>query len=255
MAEEFGFEEGFGNGSTIDGDERGLGAVAVLVERAGNQFLAGAGLAADEDIDGLGGDAADFLVDVAHGAALSDEGVLGGTAFAEADGFGHEASGGDGAGGDGEEFLHVEGFEEVLEGAVLGGFDGGFGGSVGGDEDDGEPGLGEVKLADDVEAGGAGKTPVGDDDVMVAGEGGGEAGGAIGLDVDLVSFRGEESTEGSGGAGIVLDEEEAWGGLHGRYQGTVAAVERMRGVGRDSAGVATRGRWTVKVVPRSGWVW
>ncbi len=216
VSEEFGFEEGFGDGGAIDGDEGGLGAVAVLVEGAGDEFLAGTGLATDEDIDGLCGDAADFLVDVAHGAALADEGVLGGAAFAEADGFGHEASGGDGACGDAEEFLHVEGFEEVLEGAVFGGFDGGFGGAVGGDEDDGEPGLGEVKLADDVEAGGAGETPVGDDDVMAAGEGGGEAGGAIGLDLHLITFGGEEATEGGGGAGIVLDEEEAWGGLHGR---------------------------------------
>ncbi len=255
MTEQFGFEEGFGDGGAIDGDEGSLGAVAVLVEGAGDEFLAGTGFAADEDIDGLGGDASDFLVDVAHGAALADEGILGGAAFAETDGFGHEASGGDGAGGDGEEFFHIERFEQVFESAVFGGFDGGFGGAVGGDEDDGEPGLGEMEMADDVEAGGAWEAPVGEDDVMVAVEGGGEAGGTIRLDVDLIPFSGQKTTEGGGGAGVILNEKEARGGVHVEDQRALAGVERILAEGWESAGAEARGRWIVNVVPRSGWVW
>ena len=45
------------------------GAVAVLVDGAGDKLLAGAALAADEDVDVLAGDAADGLVDLLHGGA------------------------------------------------------------------------------------------------------------------------------------------------------------------------------------------
>ena len=80
VAEQFAFQQGFGDGGAVDGDEGRFGAVAVLVDGAGDEFLAGAGLAADEHVDGLGGDAANFLVDGLHGAAVADEGVARGPA-------------------------------------------------------------------------------------------------------------------------------------------------------------------------------
>ncbi len=209
VTEEFGLEERFGNGGAVDGDEGIPGAVAVLVKGACDQLLAGAGFAADQDIDGLGSDAADLLVDVAHDAALADECILGGVAFAEADGFDHDPSGGDGAGGGGEEFLHVEGLEEVLEGAVFGGLDGGLGGAVGGDEDDWKSRVGAVERLDDLDAGGSGEAPVGEDDVVVAGLGESESGGAVLGGLDRVAFGGEEPLEGGGGARVVLDEEQS----------------------------------------------
>ena len=75
VAEQFAFQQGFRDGRAIDGDERRVGAVAVLVNGAGDQFLAGAGFAANQHGDRLGGDAADFLVDGLHGAAVADDGV------------------------------------------------------------------------------------------------------------------------------------------------------------------------------------
>ena len=49
MTEEFAVGEGLGDGATIDDDERTLGARAVLVKVAGDDLLAGAGLAVDDD--------------------------------------------------------------------------------------------------------------------------------------------------------------------------------------------------------------
>jgi hypothetical protein len=152
MAEEFAFEEGFGDGGAVDGDEGGVGAVAVLVDGAGDEFLAGAGFAADEDVDGSGGDAADFLVDGLHGGALADEGGAGGAGFAEDDRLGHEAVAVGSAADEIEHWGDVEGLEQVVVSAELDGFDGGFGGAEGGNEDDGEARLGGVQLADQLES-------------------------------------------------------------------------------------------------------
>ncbi len=69
VAEQFAFEQRFGNRRAVDGDERRLRAVAVLVNRARDEFLAGAGFAANQHVDRLGGDAADLLVNGLHRAA------------------------------------------------------------------------------------------------------------------------------------------------------------------------------------------
>ena len=73
VAEQFAFQQRFGNGGAIDGDERRVGAVAVLVNGAGDQFLAGAGFAADEHVHRFGGDPANLLVNFLHRGALADE--------------------------------------------------------------------------------------------------------------------------------------------------------------------------------------
>ena len=54
----------------------GLGPGAVLVDRAGDQFLAGAALAGNQHRHVLGRDPADGLVDLAHGRARADDGPL-----------------------------------------------------------------------------------------------------------------------------------------------------------------------------------
>ena len=48
VAEEFAFEQLFGNGGAIDRQKRLLAAVAVMINRAGDKFLAGAAFAGDE---------------------------------------------------------------------------------------------------------------------------------------------------------------------------------------------------------------
>ena len=78
VAEEFAFQERFGNCRTVDGQELLSGPIAVLMDRPGDEFFARPALAADEHVDVLIGDAADSLVDLLHGRTVSDQGVGGG---------------------------------------------------------------------------------------------------------------------------------------------------------------------------------
>src|SRR5690606_28459361 len=64
VAEQLGFEQGFGNGGAVDRDEGLVGALTAGVDVFGNDFLAGAALAGDED----GGVGASDLVGHAHDA-------------------------------------------------------------------------------------------------------------------------------------------------------------------------------------------
>jgi hypothetical protein len=80
---------------------------------------------------------------------------------------------------------------------------------VGGDEDDWKSRVGAVERLDDLDAGGSGEAPVGEDDVVVAGLGESESGGAVLGGLDRVTFGGEEPLEGGGGARVVLDEEQS----------------------------------------------
>ena len=48
VAEQFAFQQLLGNRGAVDGEERLLAAVAVMINRAGDEFLAGAAFAGDE---------------------------------------------------------------------------------------------------------------------------------------------------------------------------------------------------------------
>src|SRR5207253_3832887 len=76
VAEQLAFEQVLRDGSAIEGQERRLGSRAVLVDGAGDQLLAGAARTGDQHWDILSRDAADGLVDLAHGRAGADDGAL-----------------------------------------------------------------------------------------------------------------------------------------------------------------------------------
>ena len=57
VAEQLAFEQVARDGGAVEGDEGFLGAVGEVVDRAGEDFLAGAALAGDEDVDFGPGDA------------------------------------------------------------------------------------------------------------------------------------------------------------------------------------------------------
>jgi hypothetical protein len=137
VAEELAFDEVFGDGGAIEGDEGAGVAGAFAVERAGDELLAGAAFALDED-GGVGaGDAAEEGPEFLDGRALAEEltagvfgvlaeeavdldevGVLGGLLEDEID------------------LVRGEGFDEVVEGAVAHALDGGLDGAKAGDDDD-----------------------------------------------------------------------------------------------------------------------
>jgi hypothetical protein len=75
MSEEFGFEKAGGDGSAIHFDEIASPARAEFVDGAGDNFLAGAGLAADENSGAGRRDGFDLREDVAEAAAAANYGV------------------------------------------------------------------------------------------------------------------------------------------------------------------------------------
>ena len=76
MSEEFALEKVFGDGGAIDGKEGTVVAGAVLVDRAGHEFFAGAAFAGDHDGCIAVGDAAHHFEDLLHGSRLPDDAVL-----------------------------------------------------------------------------------------------------------------------------------------------------------------------------------
>ncbi|MCG3148042.1 MAG: hypothetical protein PCFJNLEI_01484 [Verrucomicrobiae bacterium] len=225
VTKEFAFKEGFGDGGAVDDDEGLVGPVAVLVDGAGNEFLAGAGFAADEDGDRLVGDAADFFVDALHGPAVADDGLAGRGGGAKFDGGGHAALAVNGFDNEGDEVGCGERFEDVFVGAEFGGFDGGLGRVMRGHEDDREARLGDMKFANQgqtglgVGAGRAGELEVGEDDVEFVLPGGGEAGGGVAGSLDGVAVEFERPFEGTGETGVVVNDEDVTG-----HRGRLVAV-------------------------------
>ena len=80
VPEQFRFEKRFRKRAAIDGDEGLFAARAVFVNRAGHQFLAGAGLSGDQHAAGLRRDGHNHVEDRAHLCAVTDDVVLAGKA-------------------------------------------------------------------------------------------------------------------------------------------------------------------------------
>ena len=73
VAEEFAFVQFGGDGGAIDADERFLRPATAAMDFVGDQFLAGAGFAEDQDGGVGGGDEVDLTDDLLEGGALADE--------------------------------------------------------------------------------------------------------------------------------------------------------------------------------------
>ena len=74
VAEQLALQQVLRDGGAVEGQERRLGAGAVLVDRPGHQLLAGAALSGDQHGKGLVGDTADGLVRFLHPRAGADDG-------------------------------------------------------------------------------------------------------------------------------------------------------------------------------------
>ena len=75
MAEEQAFEQLGGNGGAVDGHEGGFRAASMTMDLVGDDLLAGAGLAHEQDRGVAVGDEADGLLDVTHRGTGADEGA------------------------------------------------------------------------------------------------------------------------------------------------------------------------------------
>jgi hypothetical protein len=116
-----------------------------------------------------------------------------------------------------EEFVEVDGFGEVIDGAVAHGLDGLADIGVGRDEQDGEDGVLLACAAERVEAGDAGHPNIGDHHVDGMGLEGGE-GSFAGFDGESFEALGsEEGIEEAALAGVVIDDEESGGAWFGAW--------------------------------------
>ena len=139
VSEEFALQDAFAEGGAVEGDEVAAAAGRVVVQGLGDEFLAGAALALDED-GGVGrGDLAQRLDDAPHRLRLADDPLepeplleLLGELLGAADeapvlqGLGHAVA----------QFGQVQGLGDVVGGALADGLDGGLDRGVAGDDDD-----------------------------------------------------------------------------------------------------------------------
>ncbi|MCY1222239.1 hypothetical protein D9M69_520390 [compost metagenome] len=73
MAEDFAFEQLFGQAAAIDGDEVARMALAGLVQAARHQFLAGAGLAVDQHVGVGAGEVGDQPAQALDRGRMADQ--------------------------------------------------------------------------------------------------------------------------------------------------------------------------------------
>ena len=168
VAEQFAFEQRLGERAAVNDDHGMIAAVAGGVNGAGDEFLAGAALAGDED-GGIGGaDGFDGLEDALHGRALPDD-VGGmrhvGDGFLEAGvllqgvamrhGLAHEV----------RDLVGIERLVDVVVGAVLERGDGGLDRGVAGHDDDQHVGIDFVQAALQLDAIGAAHLDIDERDI------------------------------------------------------------------------------------------
>ena len=115
MSEKLGFDQLVRNGRHVECDEGHARSQRMPMQRLGDKFLAGAGLAVDEDRDIRVREAADGAEDLLHRRRLPDD--LGGhRRLFNGQGGALLLSVCNGALDDRDGVVHIEGFGEVLEG-------------------------------------------------------------------------------------------------------------------------------------------
>jgi hypothetical protein len=141
----------FGNGRAIDREKRLLRAVAVMVNGAGDEFLAGAAFAGDERGGVAGGDLADELEHLLHRAAAADDAEFVILRFEQRlirDDLFHVARGLECVADEFLDLHRVERLEQIIIRAELHRLDGGLRGAVGGHQDDELLGIGGADAAE-----------------------------------------------------------------------------------------------------------
>jgi len=159
-----------------------IGTGTVLVDGAGDQFLAGAGLTGDQHGDVLAGDAADRLVNLPHRRAPAEDCALHirvRRSFGDDGRRAHPPADLEGVSHHSPHLREIEGLKEVIEGALFHGLDGGIGGLGERDEDDGDAGVYFTDSVIDLEAGLIGQAHVEKDDVGGMGPNALEACGSV----------------------------------------------------------------------------
>src|SRR5262245_30094739 len=150
----------------VDGDESAVAALAVSVQRAGDEFLAGAGFARDHDGEIGLREPGNHAVDLLHRRTAADQrqafGRLGGESLRFALRLGERAP------DDGNKLVKVEGLRQILIGTALGRRDRGHEGILRAHDDDRQIGPHLLDAGDEVEGVLVGHEHVGDDEIALA---------------------------------------------------------------------------------------
>ncbi len=168
MAEQLRLHQVLGNRRHVQGDEGGIGARTVTVQRMGDQLLAGAGFAVDQHRDVGMAEATDGAEDLLHGRRFADDlrrrqglrrrlqvQLLAGMLAGAAD----QRNG----------IVDVEGLGQVLEGTALVGGHGAVEVRMRRHDDDRQARMLRANLRQHVEAAGARHADVREDDVRLLG--------------------------------------------------------------------------------------
>ena len=140
----------------------------MVVNRAGDQFLAGAALAQNQDVHVLRGQPADLLADRLHRGAAPDQPVglvLRAVAVFEDHRHVHQAADAERLAHDLLELTGVQRLEQIVVGPELHGLNGRVGRAVSGDKDDQGPGIELVQFTEDVQSGSVAETNVKQDHI------------------------------------------------------------------------------------------
>ena len=195
------------------------GAVAVLADAPGHEFLAGAALAGDHHGDVAGGHLADGLEHLLHRRGTPDDAllvVLGVDGRLVVAGGAQVGVGLQGVLREGKHLLRIERLHDVVERAVLHRLDGRLGRAKRGHEDDQLPGIDRADVLQRLDPAHPAHADVQEDDVRRAGLHVGDRLLAARGGGDVVIARGQHPRERVTDLGVVVDDQDR--GLGGRHR-------------------------------------
>ncbi len=210
VAEEFVFDQAFGDGGAIQGDEGLLAAGRKMMDGAREEFFAGAAFAEQQHGGIGGGDVLDLLADFADGSVFTEdarEAVTRGIFFAEDEIFAEQFLLAGGTADEEFQVLEVHRLLEKIEGAFFHSGDGFVYGAVGGEKQDGTVESACLVSRSTSRPGSAGHFQVGDDEKIAAGADFLNGGGAVGGFVDFIAGALESFAQHGAELIFVFDEE------------------------------------------------
>ncbi len=212
VAEEFGFEQGFGKRAAIDGDEGRFGARAIFVDGAGDEFLAGAAFSGDQHAAGLRSDGFDQVEEIAHFGAGADDVIEAGEAAELAAQFaGFLAQSlifGDALDGGAKLVEQAIALDDVAVGAEIHGVNGGVDRGHAGNQDEDRGGRDFLGIPQKLDAVHIRHADIGDDDVENLRGEAALGGLAVGDNFDFVAFLAEADFQQFADGGFVVNDEQ-----------------------------------------------